>query len=164
MFGQAAVFVHSIKACHPYPDVSLFPPRNTHRGSKVGAALENFPLNNKKNYFWVHVAKKMRPSLPTLLCRFSPSTLPSKSTPAILLGKNPQILSVSVLCNPRTVDLTCTFQEQLLVVEDRFLAAQNKNSISQATQFFYLVESSTKEYWLFLSRHEIGQYEGPKWG
>ena len=77
-------------------------------------------------------------------------------------GKTPQIPSVSVFCNPRTVDLICTFQEQLIVVEDRFLAAQNKNSISQATQFFYLVESSTKEYWLFLSRHEIGPYEGQK--
>ncbi len=34
------------------------------------------------------------------------------------LGKITQIPSVSVFCNPRTVDLTCTFQEQLIVVED----------------------------------------------
>ena len=50
------------------------------------------------------------------------------------IGKTPQIPSVSVFCNPGTVDLTCTFQEQLIVVEEQFLAAQNKNSISQAAQ------------------------------
>ncbi len=51
-----------------------------------------------------------------------------------IYGKTTQIPSVSVFCNPRTVDLTCTFQEQLIVVEDRFLAFRNKNSISQAAQ------------------------------
>ena len=54
----------------------------------------------------------------------------------VIIGITPQIPSVSVFCNPRTVDLTCTFQEQLIVVEDRFLAARNKNSISLAAQFF----------------------------
>jgi hypothetical protein len=78
-------------------------------------------------------------------------------------GKTPQIPSVSVFCNPRTVDLTCTFQEQLIVGKNQFLAARNKNSISQAAQIFYLVEGSTEQYWLFLSRHEIGQYEGRKY-
>ena len=52
----------------------------------------------------------------------------------LILGKTTQIPSVSIFCNPRTVDLTCTFQEQLIVVEDQFLAARNKNSISQAAQ------------------------------
>ena len=52
----------------------------------------------------------------------------------IMYGKTPQIPSVGVFCNPRTVDLTCTFQEQLIVPKNRFLAAQNKNSISQAAQ------------------------------
>ncbi len=50
----------------------------------------------------------------------------------ILKGKTPQIPSVSVFCNPRTVVLTCAFQEQLIVVKNQFLAARNKNSISQA--------------------------------
>jgi hypothetical protein len=43
------------------------------------------------------------------------------------------------------------------------LASRNKNSISQATQNCYKVKSSTKQYWLFLSRHEIDPYEGPKY-
>ncbi len=77
--------------------------------------------------------------------------------------KTTQIPSVSVFCNPRTVDLTCTFQEQLIVVEDQFLASRNKNNISQAAHFFHIVKSSTKQYWLFLSRHGIGPYEGPKY-
>jgi hypothetical protein len=38
-------------------------------------------------------------------------------------GKTTQIPSVSVFCNPRTVDLTCTFQDQLMVVKDQFLAS-----------------------------------------
>ena len=58
-------------------------------------------------------------------------------------GETPQIPSVSVFCNPRTVDLACTFQEQLIVAEDRFLASRNKNSISQAAaQFFYLLRAA----------------------
>jgi hypothetical protein len=52
------------------------------------------------------------------------------------IGKTPQMPSVSVFCNLRTVDLTCTFQEQLIVGKNRFLAAQNKNSVSQAAQIF----------------------------
>ncbi len=40
------------------------------------------------------------------------------SVAGFYLGKTTQITSVSVFCNPRTVDLTCTFQEQLIVVED----------------------------------------------
>jgi hypothetical protein len=72
-------------------------------------------------------------------------------------------LTNCTILGPRTVDLTCTFQEQLIVVEVCFLAARNKNSFSQAAHFFYIVKSSTKQYWLFLSRHKIGPYEGPKY-
>ena len=48
-----------------------------------------------------------------------------------IIEKTPQIPSVSVFCNPPTVEPTHTFQEQLIVVKNRFLAAQNKNRISQ---------------------------------
>ena len=80
-----------------------------------------------------------------------------------IIGKTTQIPSVSIFCNPRTVDLTCTFQEQLIVVEDRFLSSRNKNSISQASQKKLYSKEQHKQYWLFLSRHEIDPYEGPKY-
>jgi hypothetical protein len=51
-----------------------------------------------------------------------------------IFGKTPQIPSVSIFCNPRTVEPTHTFQEQLIVVKNRILAARNKNRISQATR------------------------------
>ena len=38
-----------------------------------------------------------------------------------IIGKTTQIPSVSVFCNPQTVDLACTFQEQLVVVKDFFI-------------------------------------------
>ncbi len=75
-------------------------------------------------------------------------------------GKTPQIPSVSIFCNPRTVELTCTFQEQLIVVKSWLLVAWNKNSISQAGQKnlscweqhkTILVVSLTSQNW-------------PKWG
>jgi hypothetical protein len=82
----------------------------------------------------------------------------------VVIGKTPQIPCVSVSCNPRTVEPTHTFHEQLIVVKNQFLAARNKNRISRATRnLLYLVESSTKQYWLFLSRHKIGQFEGRKY-
>jgi hypothetical protein len=66
-----------------------------------------------------------------MLCNFSFVTL--------ILGKTPQIPCVSVFCNPRTVEPTHTFQEQLIVVKNRFLAAQKNNSISQAAQNYFIL-------------------------
>jgi hypothetical protein len=69
-------------------------------------------------------------------CRLQQLTALLKIHALLIYGKTPQIPSVSVFCNPRTVDLTCTFQEQLIVGKNRILAARNKNCISQAAQIF----------------------------
>jgi hypothetical protein len=57
----------------------------------------------------------------------------------LIMGKLLKYLVVAFFCNPRTVDLTCTFQEQLIVGKNLFLAARNKNSISQAAQIFFIL-------------------------
>ncbi len=51
------------------------------------------------------------------------------------MGKLLKYLVLAFFATPGQLIYLCTFQEQLIVVEDRFLAAQNKNSISQAAQF-----------------------------
>ncbi len=56
-----------------------------------------------------------------------------------LYGKTPQIPCVSIFCNPRTVEPTYTFQEQLIVAKKWFLAARNNISISQAAQSCFIL-------------------------
>ena len=114
-------------------------------GSAFGMQMttEYFVLQKKVRHknLWILQSPKIRPWHLFLCWAKNGSAFGRAMTTEfwILCGTSAHIPCVSFFCNPRTVEPTHTFQEQLIVVKNQFLAARKNNSISQAARNYFIL-------------------------